>query len=43
VSERSVPFYCPYCGEESLEPLERHGTWRCRDCTRRFSLTVVTA
>ncbi|QXJ20529.1 hypothetical protein AGRA3207_001258 [Actinomadura graeca] len=21
MSERAAPFYCPYCGEENLEPL----------------------
>ena len=36
--ERLVPFYCPYCGEESLEPVGGHGDWHCRDCTRSFTL-----
>ncbi|GAA2416033.1 hypothetical protein GCM10010191_28020 [Actinomadura vinacea] len=22
MSERAAPFYCPYCGEENLEPRE---------------------
>ena len=24
-AERAVPFYCPYCGEEDLEPQEADG------------------
>ncbi len=40
---RAVPFYCPFCGEESLRPWgddpdKSHGTWRCEDCTRVFVL-----
>ena len=37
-AERAVPFYCPYCGEEDLEPLELDGTWHCRSCIRSFRL-----
>ncbi len=41
--ERAVPFYCPFCGEESLrphgdDPDSGHGDWRCEDCTRVFSV-----
>ena len=36
--ERSVPFYCPYCGEEDLEPVGEHGGWWCLSCNRRFVL-----
>lgn len=35
---RLVPFYCPFCGEESLEPVGEHGGWHCRDCNRAFTL-----
>ena len=40
---RAVPFYCPFCGEESLRPWgddpdKGHGTWRCEDCARVFVL-----
>ncbi|HLI38083.1 MAG TPA: Insertion element protein [Streptosporangiaceae bacterium] len=36
---RAVPFYCPYCGEEDLEPQSpAGGEWRCRSCTRSFQL-----
>ena len=37
-TERAVPFYCPYCGEEDLEPQEQDGEWRCRSCIRTFRL-----
>ncbi|MGZ4664397.1 MAG: hypothetical protein ACXV5Q_04940 [Frankiaceae bacterium] len=38
MTERLVPFYCPYCGEESLEPVGERGEWHCTDCTRYFTL-----
>jgi len=39
VSNRAVPFYCPYCGEEDLEPQgSADGEWHCRSCTRSFQL-----
>lgn len=41
--ERSVPFYCPYCGEEALEPVGSHGSWWCHDCNRRWTLKLVGA
>ena len=31
MTERLVPFYCPYCGEESLEPVGERGEWHCKD------------
>jgi hypothetical protein len=37
-AERAVPFYCPYCGEEDLEPMESDGEWHCRSCVRSFRL-----
>jgi transposase-like protein len=49
---RAVPFYCPYCGEESLVPDvpagatgEGHGHWACRSCRRAFrrSLTALAS
>ncbi len=41
--QRAVPFFCPYCGEESLRPWggdpdRGHGDWRCEDCLRVFVL-----
>ena len=38
MTERLVPFYCPYCGEESLEPVGERGEWHCKDCVRYFTL-----
>ena len=39
MSERSVPFYCPYCGEEDLVPAGPDaGGWECRSCWRAFAL-----
>ncbi|HEX5348476.1 MAG TPA: Insertion element protein [Pseudonocardiaceae bacterium] len=39
---RAVPFYCPYCGEEDLRPLEEpSGAWRCADCQRVFVVHLV--
>ena len=38
-SGRAVPFYCPSCGEEDLEPQgAADGEWHCRSCTRSFQL-----
>jgi hypothetical protein len=38
--ERSVPFYCPYCGEEDLYPHgESPGAWECRSCRRVFTVS----
>jgi hypothetical protein len=42
MTQRAVPFYCPYCGEEDLEPYaERHGAWWCRSCRRAWSLSMI--
>ncbi|GAA3128940.1 hypothetical protein GCM10010466_19570 [Planomonospora alba] len=41
VSERAVPFHCPYCGEEDLEPYEGDGGWYCRSCARAFKLKFL--
>lgn len=41
MAERAAPFYCPYCGEEDLEPLEQEGAWFCRDCVRSFQLKFL--
>ncbi len=41
-SPRAVPFYCPYCGEEDLRPVEEpSGGWRCADCLRTFLVRMV--
>jgi predicted RNA-binding Zn-ribbon protein involved in translation (DUF1610 family) len=37
--ERQVPFYCPYCGEETLTPAgPAGGEWQCGACLRGFRL-----
>ena len=46
MSERAVPYHCPYCGEEDLEPYEGplaqgHGSWYCRSCARAFALRFL--
>jgi hypothetical protein len=42
MSERQVPYYCPYCGGEDLRPYEdRHGAWECRECVRVFALSFI--
>ena len=41
-AERAVPFYCPYCGDEDLRPLDdRHGSWWCQSCRRAWSLKML--
>jgi transposase-like protein len=47
VSERAVPFYCPYCGDEDLRPAvlpndrASHGAWYCGSCLRTFTLKMI--
>ena len=45
MSERAAPFYCPYCGEESIRPFgeldDPHGQWRCESCRRAFRLRMI--
>ena len=42
MSERAVPFHCPYCGETDLWPHEgAHGSWECRGCLRAFQLKML--
>jgi hypothetical protein len=42
MTERAVPFYCPYCGDEDLRPSEvGHGAWYCAACLRTFSLKMI--
>jgi transposase-like protein len=41
-TERATPFYCPYCAEEDLRPVEEpRGAWRCTACLRVFVVTFV--
>ena len=42
MSERAVPFYCPYCGDEDLTPEEEPaGAWKCHACRRVFTVRLV--
>lgn len=42
MSERLVPYSCPYCADEDLRPHgATHGTWECRSCLRAFSLKFL--
>ena len=42
MTERAVPFHCPYCGDENLRPSEEgHGAWECHACLRAFSLRMI--
>ena len=42
MSERVVPFHCPYCAEEDLRPSEEgHGAWECHACQRAFSVRFL--
>ena len=39
MTDRQVPFFCPYCGEEDLVPAGPDGgAWECRSCARGFAL-----
>ena len=42
MSERAAPYYCPYCGDEDIEPWgEQAGEWRCRSCLRVWKLSYL--
>jgi ribosomal protein L37AE/L43A len=42
MTERVVPYYCPYCAGEDLRPHETaHGQWECRECARVFAVKFV--
>lgn len=36
---RAVPFYCPYCAEQSIEPAGDGPDYYCESCDRRFEVT----
>jgi ribosomal protein L37AE/L43A len=38
---RAAVFYCPFCAEEHLHPVEQHGGWECRSCLRVFAVKVL--
>lgn len=39
MSMRAVPFYCPYCAEQSIEPIGDGRAYLCESCDRRFVVT----
>jgi hypothetical protein len=39
MSERAVPFHCPYCGDTNLFPAEQG--WECRSCLRAFTVKML--
>lgn len=42
MSERLVPYHCPYCADEDLRPHgDTHGQWECRSCRRSFALKFL--
>jgi transposase-like protein len=45
MSERAVPFHCPYCGDENLWPHEGDtpaaSGWECRSCLRAFNVKML--
>ncbi|HEV7471165.1 MULTISPECIES: Insertion element protein [unclassified Pseudonocardia] len=46
MTERVVPYHCPYCGEEDLRPAARSekvpgAAWWCSSCLRTFVVTFV--
>lgn len=42
MSERAVPFHCPYCGDENLRPHSAAGgEWECHSCLRAFSIKML--
>jgi transposase-like protein len=42
MSNRGIPFHCPYCGEETIRPTEAgHGAWECHSCLRGFKLSMT--
>jgi predicted RNA-binding Zn-ribbon protein involved in translation (DUF1610 family) len=40
-SAHAVPFYCPYCGDEDIEPDDEPGSYRCSACARVFALRFI--
>jgi ribosomal protein L37AE/L43A len=38
----SVIYYCPFCAEEDLRPVEEpQGAWRCNACARVFTVQMA--
>ena len=42
MSRHQTPFFCPYCGDETIRPYgERPGEWVCESCRRAFAVKAV--
>lgn len=41
MSERATPFYCPFCGDEDLRPVEDQHGWLCGACRRVFTVNFL--
>lgn len=40
--EATAIYYCPFCAEEDLRPVEEpQGAWRCGACARVFSVQLA--
>lgn len=39
-SMRAQPFYCPYCAEQTIEPVGERAFY-CESCDRRFEVKFV--
>lgn len=35
---RATPFYCPFCGEQTIEPVGDGNELYCSSCNRRFEV-----
>ncbi len=42
MSPRAQAFYCPYCGEQDLRPVDAERSYHCRTCDRTFTLEFVS-
>ena len=39
----AVIYYCPFCAEEDLRPVEEpRGAWRCNACARVFTVQMAS-
>lgn len=41
MSPHSVPFFCPYCGEEEIRPAEQDHSFHCAVCERTWKLEFL--
>ena len=39
VGSRATPFYCPFCGEQTIEPIGDAKEMYCSTCDRRFEVS----